>query len=225
MRRPLVSAVIFDFDGVLADTESLHYAAFQTIASEIGVSLSLEQYIDRFLGLADREALAAMSTAAGTSVDAAVLDDLIARKRRAFAHLLPQARLYDGVEPVLRQLHAQLRLAIASGAFHDEIETILERERVRGLFTAIVGADDVRAGKPAPDPFLRALEDLNRGATTRLSAAECVVIEDAPRGIEAARAAGMRCIAVTTNHDRSALGAADKIIEHLSQLRPEDLLA
>src|ERR1700687_3966852 len=115
MTRVPVSAVIFDFDGVLADTESLHYAAFRTITSEIGVSLSLEQYIDRFLGLPDRESLTAMCAAAGKPVDGGVLDDLVERKRRPFARLSPQARLYDGVAPVLRQLHTQVSLAVASG--------------------------------------------------------------------------------------------------------------
>ena len=133
------------------------------------------------------------------------------------------AQLYPGVADTLRRLHAEFTLAIASGAFRDEIEPILERAGVRHLFAALVGADDVRTGKPSPEPFLRALEMIRHLNGATVAAGECMVIEDSPNGVQAARAAGMRCVAVTTHHDRAALAAADTIIEHVTQLRPEDL--
>jgi HAD superfamily hydrolase (TIGR01509 family) len=217
-----VSAVIFDFDGVLADTEALHCAAFQAVLADIGVRLSPAEYFEQFLGLPDRDCLAAVCVREGQRPDAAEIDTLLACKRARFAQLAQSAALYPGVVPVLRRLHQHFTLAIASGAFRDEIETILARAGVRDLFAAVVGAEDVRAGKPAPDPFLQALRALNRNGT-QLSAADCVGVEDSPRGIEAARTAGMRCIAVTTSYERSVLGAADVIIERVAQLRPEDL--
>ncbi len=218
-----VRALIFDFDGVLADTEALHCAAFQAVAAGAGVELSRADYFDYFLGLPDRECLAVVWERAGIRLNGAQLDDLVASKRAQFARLSQTAGLYAGVPDVLRRLHMHFILGIASGAFHDEIELILERSRVRELFAAVVGADDVHAGKPAPDPFLRALEEINRGRARPIAAAECVVIEDSPRGIEAARMAGMRCLGVTTHHDGAALAAADGIIECVSQLRLEDL--
>jgi beta-phosphoglucomutase len=217
-----VSAVIFDFDGVLADTEALHCAAFQAVLADIGVQLSPAEYFEQFLGLPDRECLAAVCVREGQRPDAADIETLLARKRARFAQLAQSAALYPGVEAVLRRLHQHFSMAIASGAFRDEIETILARAGVRGLFAAVVGAEDVRAGKPAPDPFLQALHALNRNGA-HLSAAACVAIEDSPRGIEAAHRAGMRCIAVTTSFERRALGGADVVIEHVAQLRPEDL--
>jgi beta-phosphoglucomutase len=217
-----VSALIFDFDGVLADTEALHYAAYQAVLADIGLELSLAEYFEHCLGLPDRECLTAVCVRAGQAPDAADIGTLLACKRARFAQLAQSAALYPGVVPILRRLHQRFPLAIASGAFRDEIETILERAGVRALFAAVVGADDVRAGKPAPDPFLQAVHRLN-AAGARLTAAECVAIEDSPRGITAAHAAGMRCIAVTTSYQRHALGAADAVIEHVSQLRPEDL--
>jgi HAD superfamily hydrolase (TIGR01509 family) len=219
-----VSALIFDFDGVLADTEALHCAAFQAVLADIGLQLSEAEYFELFLGLPDRECLAAACAREGQTPSAADIDTLLARKRARFAQLAQSAALYPGVAPVLRCLHERFTLAIASGAFRDEIETILERAGVRELFAAIIGAEDVREGKPAPDPFVAALQALKHNGA-RLSAADCVAIEDSPRGIAAAHAAGMRCIAVATSHERSVLGAADAIIEHLSQLRPEDLRA
>jgi HAD superfamily hydrolase (TIGR01509 family) len=217
-------AVLFDFDGVLADTEPLHCAAFAAVAGAAGLPFSRRDYYDRFLGLPDRACLAALHAAAGRPCSERELDALLARKRAEFARLAQDAALYDGVAATLRRLHAVFILAVASGAWRDEIEPILVRAQVRSLFAAIIGAEDVRAGKPAPDPFLRALEAINRRHGTHLRPADCVVVEDAPLGIAAARAAGMACIAVTTHHDRTALAGADAFVADLNQLQPEDLM-
>lgn len=218
-----VRALIFDFDGVLADTEGVHCAAFQSALAGVGIDLSRHDYFTHYLGLPDRDCLAAACARAGADAGPAQIETLFARKRAAFAARAQTAGLYPGVADTLRRLHGAFVLAIASGAFRDEIEPILQRAHVRALFTAVVGAEDVSRGKPAPDPFLRALQAVNATQDVPISAAECVVIEDAPRGVEAAHAAGMRCIAVTTHYDRSALSAADAVVERVSQLRPEDL--
>ena len=216
-----VHALIFDFDGVLADTEELHCAAFQTAAASVGITLIRDDYFHRYLGLPDRDCLAALCAQVGRRLTAAEIEELFVRKRAAFARLSQDARLYPGVAETLRRLHPDFMLAIASGAFRDEIEPILERAGVRHLFAALVGADDVRTGKPSPEPFLRALEAIRQRNGATVAAEECMVIEDSPNGVQAARAAGMRCIAVTTHHDRAALAAADAIIDHVTQLRPE----
>lgn len=218
-----IRAVIFDFDGVLADTEPLHCAAFQSVVAAVGVSLSRDDYFERFLGLPDRECLAAVCVRAGRVPSAAELDQLVARKRRRYAELARDATLHAGVADALRRLHPHFVLAIASGAFRDEIEPVLQRAQVRDLFSAVVGAEDVQAGKPAPDPFLHALREINRVNGGQLTAAECVVVEDSPNGIAAAHAAGMRCVAVTTSHQAVELAAADAIVAHANRLRPEDL--
>jgi beta-phosphoglucomutase len=218
-----VRALIFDFDGVLADTEALHCAAFQAVTASIGLTMTHDDYFQRYLGLPDRDCLAAVCAGAGRQVTPAALDDLCMRKRAAFARLAPAAQLYDGAAVTLRRLHERYTLAIASGAFRDEIEPILQRASVRELFTAVIGAEDVSAGKPAPDPFVRALEEIRRRSETRIAAADCVVIEDSPNGLIAARAAGMRCVAVTTHHDRGTLAEADQIIESVTQLQVEAL--
>jgi beta-phosphoglucomutase len=222
IRASPVRAVIFDFDGVLADTEALHCAAFQAVARSDGTDLSQADYFTQFLGLPDRACLAALYARAGRRLGAAEIDALVTRKRAQFAALSQAATLYDGVPELLRRLHARFALAVASGAFRDEIGAILDRAGVRALFAALVGAEDVTAGKPAPDPFLCALRELNTRAGLDLTAAECVVIEDSPLGIAGARAAGMRCIGVTTHHPAAAL-PADLVIAHVSELRLEDL--
>lgn len=220
-----IRALIFDFDGVLADTEDIHCAAFQAVAASFGATCTRADYYDRFLGLLDRECLAALGARVGLTFDTAQLDALVTRKRAEFAALSRAAGLYPGVADTLRRLHEHFILAVASGAFRDEIDAILQRNQVRSLFTAVVSAEDVHAGKPAPDPFLEALRAIREATGTAIPAAQCIVIEDAPRGIDAAHAAGMRCIAVTTSHDRAALAAADAVIAHICELRPECLMA
>jgi HAD superfamily hydrolase (TIGR01509 family) len=146
----------------------------------------------------------------------------VASKRKHFARLSHTAVLYPGVPETLHRLHEHFLLAIASGAFRDEINAILERHQVRSLFRAVVAMEDVRAGKPAPDPFLQALRALGEQTAAPLSAEQCVVIEDSPHGITAAHAAGMRCVGVTTHHDSTVLAAADAIIASVAELRHED---
>ena len=216
-------AVVFDFDGVLADTEDLHWAAFQEVARERGLTLSRDDYFHRFLGLPDHDCIAAFCADGGAPLSTAELDRLVARKRRHFAELSQDMGLYPGVDVTLRRLYAHFALAIASGAARDEIEAVLERAGVQSLFGAVVAAEDVAAGKPSPDPFLRALGDLNRRRPRPFASRECVVVEDSPAGVAAARAAGMQCIAVTTSHDRAAFAAADAVIEGVAHLRAEDL--
>lgn len=217
-----VSAIIFDFDGVLADTEDLHCAAFQRVARDRGLALSRDDYYHRLLGLPDHDCIAAFCAAAGRPLQAGEIDRLVAGKRRHFAELSATTDLYPGVAVALRRLYGHFALAIASGAARDEIEAVLQRAGVVNLFGAVVAAEDVAAGKPAPDPFLRALDELNGRRARPFASRECVVVEDSPAGIAAARAAGMRCIAVTTSHDRAALGAADAFIDGVAHLRAED---
>ena len=219
-----VQAVLFDFDGVLADTEHLHCDAFRAVAAHAGVPLSEHDYYQRYLGLPDRECLTALFAAAGRRRTAVELAALLRRKREEFARRMPEAALYPGAAAALRRLHEHFLLAIASGAFREEIAPILERAHVATLFCAVIGADDVHAGKPDPEPYLRALQAINAGQRRPISPAACVVIEDAPLGIRAARAAGMQCIAVTTHHEPAALADADAVIAAVSQLRAEDLM-
>jgi beta-phosphoglucomutase len=223
--RGPIEAIIFDFDGVLADSEVFHCVAFEAVAAAAGLPFSRAAYFERLLGLPDSECLAALCAEAGVACDPARLKALVAQKRAAFARLAGKLVLYPGVETVLRSLHGHFQLAIASGAFRDEIEPLLTRAGVRGLFAAVIGADDVQAGKPDPEPLARALAALNARANRAIVPAACVVVEDAPVGVAAARAAGMQCIAVTTHHERAALSAADATISSVAMLRREDLQA
>ena len=213
-----LQAVVLDFDGVIADTEPLHFAACRDVLAPFGVTLTEEEYADQYIGLADRIALGNAGRAHGLEVDGALLDGLIARKAEVLRHVLTRTRpMYPGVAHRLRRWSAEVPLAVASGALRSEIELILGAAGVADTIVAIVSADDGLRTKPAPDPYLKALALLERYAGT-LDPARTVAIEDSRYGIESARAAGMRTVAVTTSFPHSVFGDADLVVGALPDL-------
>jgi HAD superfamily hydrolase (TIGR01509 family) len=218
-------AIIFDFDGVIADDEPLHLAAFQRVLAADGITITREQYYARYLGLDDRDAIVQAFRDAGRSPSAGRLRELLAAKAEAFLALVRAgAPIFPGVPAFVRQAAARVPLAIASGALRREIELILGQAGLAGCFTAIVSAEDVREGKPSPEAFLLAFERL-RARAAGLAPPSCVVIEDSQPGLEGARRAGMRCIAVATSHPPEALAGADVVVGSLEELGWDALVA
>jgi len=202
-------AVIFDFDGVIADSETQHFLAFQRAFTERGWDLSKEAYYERYLGFSDREVFEVVAAEQHEVVSPAALEALIAFKGRAYAALVSAGPvLCPGADQVIRRLHPHFPLAIASSAFAYEIVEFLDATRLRSYFQAVVGAEDVRASKPAPDAYLEAARRL------RISPAECVAIEDSPWGLDSARTAGLRTIGITHTYPADRLGSADVIVDH-----------
>jgi HAD superfamily hydrolase (TIGR01509 family) len=213
---PSVLAVIFDFDGVIADTERLHLGAFQEVFAARGWTLEEEAYFDRYLGYDDHGLVAAYAQDQQLALEENELRELVRQKTDAFSrHLSSPEIVYAGARRCMEQLAARYKLGIASGALHAEIASILRAAELIDLFPVIVGADDVSECKPSPAPYLV--------AATRLGVepAACVAVEDSVAGLAAARAAGMRTIGVTTTTPRDALAFADYVIESLREVSPE----
>jgi beta-phosphoglucomutase len=126
--------------------------------------------------------------------------------------------LFPGAAAAVRRAAAAMPIAIASGARGAEIRRVLDREDLAACFTAIVGAEDTPVSKPAPDPYLRALALLAPGFGGRLAASECVAIEDSHWGLDSARAAGMRTVAVSQTYEAATLTGADLVIPSLDAL-------
>jgi beta-phosphoglucomutase-like phosphatase (HAD superfamily) len=127
--------------------------------------------------------------------------------------------LFPGAADAIRRAAAKVPIAIASGARGEEIRRVLKRERLDTFFAAVVSAEDTPVSKPAPEPYLHALAQLRAAAGSPLDAAECVAIEDSRWGLESARAAGLRTIAVTNTYDAPALTAfADLVIPSLDAI-------
>ena len=212
----MIRAVIFDFDGVLADTERLHLGAFQEAFGARGWTLAEAAYFERYLGYGDLELIETFTQDHGLSLGEDDRAAIEAAKSEAFrARLASGNVLYPEAAACVMRLGHRFRLAIASGALRAEIVDILNAGDLRRHFPVVVGADDVRHSKPAPDPYLKAAAGLG------VDPAVCVAVEDSRWGIEAARAAGMRTVAITTTLPAAALSAADRIIHSLAELTPD----
>jgi beta-phosphoglucomutase len=206
-------AVVFDFDGVLADTERLHLAAFQDAFAPRGWVLDESAYFERFLGYDDRDLVAAFAREQQTRLADAEAHALLADKARRFAARIGAGQaLYASAPACVTRLGRRHRLAIASGALRAEIAAILDAAALTPAFAAIVGADDVARSKPAPDPYLLAVQQLG------VAPADAVAVEDSRWGLESARAAGLRTIGLTTSYPASALAGADVVIGSLDEL-------
>jgi HAD superfamily hydrolase (TIGR01509 family) len=216
----VLSGVIFDFDGVLADTEPLHLRAYQDVIGAAGLRLSREDYYSRYLGYDDVGVLRALAEDQVRPLTDEEITELIARKTARYEALVGHTDvLFPGAADLVRRLAAEAPLAIASGALLGEIDIILERAGLKRLFHAVVAAGDTARGKPAPDPYLRAVELLEVGGP----GPGVVVIEDSRWGIESAHGAGLRCIAVAQTYPAHELEHADLVVQDIAALTLEQI--
>lgn len=225
----MLKAIIFDCDGVIVDSEPHHMKALQRVLAEEGISLSKEEYYQRYLAMDDKGCFETAFADHRRPIDNRILKKLILRKMALYRTLSQEALyLYPGVVEFVNKAKENYRLAIASGAFRGEIKFALDKGGMRAAFPIIVSAQDVKNGKPHPEAFLTALEKLNERASldVPILPAECVVIEDSLHGVEAARSAGMKCLAVTNSYPEERLrGKADRIVKSLTEIEPGELEA
>jgi HAD superfamily hydrolase (TIGR01509 family) len=212
---PVIHAVVFDFDGVLANSEPLHLAAYQEIFRGLKVELSREEYYEQYLGFDDDGVFRYLATTRGWSIDDAWVAALIAQKSVVFDELMARSDvLYPGARDCIEQLASAYPLGIASGALKHEIEAVLDRAALRRHFRFVVASGDTARSKPAPDPYLHA------AALHGCDPAACVAIEDSRWGIVSAKAAGLTCIGITTTYKAEELQGADRIITSLKEFTP-----
>ncbi len=221
-----LEAVLWDFNGVIVDDEPLHRELFYRVVREAGIDLLPDARFDvELIGRRDRDCLTALLAARRGGVDAALVDALIARKAAYYAEAIAsRARVFPGVEALVRAAGARWRLALVSGALRREVEASLAVAGLREAFDVLVAAEDVTRGKPDPEGFRLALERLNRLGPVH--PAECLVIEDSLAGVEAAKRAGMTVLAVANSYPAEALGRqADRVVPTLEGLGVADLEA
>jgi len=221
----MLKAVIFDFDGVIVDSEALHLKAFNEVLAPFGLAITKKDYYKKYLGLTDADCFREFVLKHKAVFKDTAVETLLKKKRIAFGKLAKtEADIIDGVPEFLEMLRSnKIPMAICSGALLGEIELILEGAALSDYFDCIVSAEQVKRGKPYPDGFLLALKKLNETSRDKIAAKQCVVIEDSHWGLEAAKAAGMHTIAVTNSYDAKQLSMAEKIVAKLSQLTMDDL--
>lgn len=221
----MLRAVIFDFDGVITDSEVLHFRAFNAVLVQHEFQLTKHEYYKDYLGMADKDCFKTLIGEGRLRIEEARIPALIQQKTRVFEQLArTEGRIIEGVREFLDMLaEARIPIAICSGALRPEIELILEEARLRDRFDIIVSAEEVRRGKPDPEGFLLALRRLNETWPDAIAPEGCVVIEDSHWGLQAAQAAGMKTIAVTNTYDAAQLQQADKVVPRLDGLTVADL--
>jgi beta-phosphoglucomutase len=223
-----LSAVVFDFDGVIADSEPLHFEGFRAVLAREGVALSRADYYARYLGYDDAGAFRAVLADAGQRVDDGRIAALVEAKLAVFPELVGgRDVIYPGAAACIARLAAQVPLAIASGAVLDDIEVVLRGTGLREQFRTVVAAEHTPRSKPHPDPYRHAVDILRQqGAiASDTPAGQVVAIEDSVWGLQSARDAGLRTVAVTTSYQAADLGIADLVVPSLDAVTVEGLEA
>jgi beta-phosphoglucomutase len=211
-------AIVFDFDGVIANSEPLHYRAFRDVLDSVGTELTEHDYYSRYLGYDDVGVFKTVAADRQLIWSGEQIASLVSRKAERIAILERDVSiLFPGADAAVRRAAAAVPIAIASGALGAEIRKVLDREGLASLFVAVVSAEDTPVSKPAPDPYLRACALLANATGTALEPADIVAIEDSPWGLQSAKTAGLRTVAVAHTYPASEL-AADLVITSIADL-------
>jgi HAD superfamily hydrolase (TIGR01509 family) len=181
-------AIFFDFDGVLLDTEPVHWACWAEVLAPTGLTLTWEYYRDQCIGIDDRDMLRTMARQADPPRDWDSLWALYPAKKQLFQERMTAPAFEASLAGMLPGLHRQFRLAVVSSSSCSEIEPLLARGGIREHFDTVVGGGDVKTQKPSPEPYLL--------AATRLGVDTALVLEDSAAGIASGRAAGFEVIPV-----------------------------
>lgn len=207
----MINAILFDHDGVLVNSMPYHVQAWQEVMARHGVEIDpLEIYLQE--GATTMEVAAELCHRHRKNATPELVQQIVAEKRDAYL-AINQTRLNDGVWEFIEYLiERRYRLGIVSGSIRAQIEPVLGAEMLK-LFDGVVAAEDVEYGKPDPEPYIRGAQKLN------CTPAACLVIENAPLGISAAKAAGMAVVALTSTLAPYHLRQAEFIVPDFWELR------
>jgi HAD superfamily hydrolase (TIGR01509 family) len=218
----VLRALIFDFDGIIVDSEPLIFNLTQEMAALEGWTVSADEYYRDYLALDDRGIIEHLYLTHGRRVDLARRDELVAWKAQRY-----QGIIRDGLPPLpgavefIRRVAADYPLAIASGSLLVEIGHLLAELGLREKFCVLATADDCQRSKPDPEVYLLALSRLRALPQFReqpLEARECLAVEDAPLGVVAARTAGLKCLALAHSRPPAELAHADLVATEFAQV-------
>jgi beta-phosphoglucomutase len=215
-------AAVFDFDGVIVDSEPLHFRSLREALLSEQIEITHAEYWDHLLALDDRSSIRLAFERRGERPDADRLARVERVKVERFAELIPEIPVFPGAREVIGALAAELPLAIASGARREEIEAVLAGIGLRDSFLAVVGAQDVSRSKPDPAPYLEAARRLE-GRVAGLVPGECVAFEDSVPGVLSALGAGMKVVGVAHSYPAAKLRPAHRVVDSLAAFEPASL--
>lgn len=221
----MLAAVIFDFDGIIVDTEPIHYRAFQEVLAPLGLGYSWEEYVTHYIGFDDRDAFREAFRSTGKPIDDETLRALIERKAAAFQGIISAGvNPYPGAVELIRAVSGNIPLALCSGALTSDILPILEQLDLAGAFDVMVTAEHVVASKPDPASYAMAVRRLREAFPDRgILPEKCLAIEDTPAGIASAAGAGIPVLAVTNSYPAEKLTGALQVLHSLAEVTLEEL--
>ncbi len=211
-------AVLFDFDGVIVNSEPLHFLAFHDVLKAEHVELTEEEYYREMIGFDDTGAFRHIFQFHHQPLEPRVLLRLLTHKSEVMMELI-RSRKHEalpGAAELIRSLWRDYPLAICSGALHEEIEVMLEGISLRDCFRTIVAAEDVTVGKPDPQGYLLSAHKLSEKMTRALKPGECLIVEDAPTVIRSVKSIGFPTLAVATTYPLEKLSDATYAVQTLN---------
>ena len=220
----MLQAVIFDFDGVIVNSEPLHHALFNRVLAEVSIEIPWEEYKKEFIGFDDRDALRYAFKKHRKYITRKKLQHFIDAKALLVETAMQrgEAAIFPGALELLRSISPRVPVAICSGALRSDIMPIVEQHALTAHLQHIVSAEDTPKSKPDPAPYLHTLSLL-----PQVEATQTVAIEDTPAGIRSAKSAGLQVLAVTNSFPSSELTEADAITDsllHVNRKSLEDLI-
>lgn len=196
----MLEAVIFDWDGTLADSKKYIVKAFQKVLREVGCEVT-DEYIDRLIGIGPRNIFKEALKSANMPYSEEMINEMIEKKIKVQMKFLTEIELFDGAVELLRSLHNRVKMALATMSNRKVIEKILDEKGVRKYFDVVITVDEVNKPKPDPEIFLKS------AAKLECKPERCVVVEDSIFGVMAAKRANMKCIVVPTgSYSKEELG-------------------
>ena len=205
-------AVVFDFDGVIVNSEPLHYRALHVALLTEEVQITEEEYWSSYLAFDNRGAIRRALEYHDENVTPERVERMAAHMVTRFKELIPEIPVFPGAPELVRALAAEVPLAIASGARSEEVDATLRSVGLRDAFQTIVGAEDVPRTKPDPAPYQEAMRRLNANG---LGPTECLALEDTMAGIASALAAGLTVVGVAHSYPAEKLQAAHRVVDSL----------
>ncbi len=210
-----IEAVFFDCDGVLVNTEPIHYRAFLRALEKYGITFDYSRYVERYIGFDDRDAFKAIwqDYKLGYPLESEI-SNLIASKNRAVIEEASKGvETFDGVITLVEKLHKKYPLGVVSGSLRKEVESFLKTLGILEFFKVFVTAEDVTSSKPDPQSYIKAKAVMEDLLGKKIASSSCVVFEDTPAGIKSAKDAGMFVIAITNSFEEKDLKEADIVVK------------